>query len=40
MSDIMQHLNFVEETLGYFPISIEAFILQEFKIANLSVTFL
>ena len=36
----MQHLNFVEETLGYFPVTIEAFILQEFKVAHLSVTFL
>ena len=40
MSEVMKHLNFVEETLGYFPVQIEAFILQEFKIAHLSVTFL
>ena len=40
MSDIMQHLTFVEETLGYFPVTIEAFILQDFKMAHLSVTFL
>ena len=40
MSDVMQHLNFVEATLGYFPVTIEAFILQEFKVAHLSVTFL
>ena len=40
MSDVMNHLNFVEETLGYFPVTIEAFILQEFKVAHLSVTFL
>ena len=40
MSDVMGHLNFVEETLGYFPVTIEAFILQEFKVAHLSVTFL
>jgi len=40
MSDIMQHLTFVEETLGYFPVTIEAFILQDFKLAHLSVTFL
>lgn len=40
MNDVMTHLTYVEETLGYFPISIEAFILQEFKMAHLSVTFL
>ena len=27
MSEVMKHLNFVEETLGYFPVQIEAFIL-------------
>ena len=40
MSDVMTHMTFVEETLGYFPVTIEAFILQEFKVAHLSVTFL
>lgn len=40
MSEVMQHLTFVEETLGYFPVTIEAFILQDFKLAHLSVTFL
>ena len=40
MSQVMQHLTFVEETLGYFPVTIEAFILQDFKLAHLSVTFL
>lgn len=40
MSDIMSHLTFVEETLGYFPVTVEAFILQEFKLAHLSVTFM
>ena len=40
MSDVMQHLVFVEEKLGYFPVAIEAFILQDFKMAHLSVTFL
>ena len=29
-----------EELLGFFPISVEAFILQDFKLAHLSVTFL
>lgn len=27
MRDVMSHLTFVEETLGYFPVQIEAFIL-------------
>ena len=40
MADVMTHMTFVEETLGYFPVTIEAFILQEFKMAHLSVTFL
>lgn len=40
MRDVMTHLTYVEETLGYFPIQVEAFILQEFKLAHLSVTFL
>ena len=40
MRDVMTHLSYVESTLGYFPVNIEAFILQEFKVANLSVTFL
>lgn len=31
---------FVEQSLGFFPISVEAFILQDFKLAHLSVTFL
>ena len=31
---------FAEEKLGYFPINVEAFILQDFKLAHLSVTFL
>ena len=40
MRDVMQHLSYVEDLLGYFPITIEAFILQDFKLAHLSVTFL
>jgi ABC-type antimicrobial peptide transport system permease subunit len=40
MSDVMNHMNFVEQALGYFPVTIEAFILQDFKMAHLSVTFL
>lgn len=31
---------FVEQSLGFFPITVEAFILQDFKLAHLSVTFL
>lgn len=31
---------FVEDSLGFFPINVEAFILQDFKLAHLSVTFL
>ena len=27
MSDVMQHLDFVEAEMGYFPIQIEAYIL-------------
>jgi len=33
-------MSFVEESLGFYPISVEAYILQDFKIAHLSVTFL
>jgi ABC-type antimicrobial peptide transport system permease subunit len=40
MSDIMSHMQFAEEALGYYPVTIEAMILQDFKLANLSVTFL
>ena len=40
MGDIMRHMNFVETSLGYFPVTVEAFIMQEFKMAHLSVTFL
>jgi len=40
MSDVMKHMNFVEQSLGYFPVNIEAFIMQDFKLAHLSVTFL
>ena len=36
----MSHIQFVEEALGYFPITIDAMILQDFKLAHLSVTFL
>lgn len=27
MADIMNHMTFVEESLGYFPVTIEAFLL-------------
>ena len=40
MSDVMDHMSFVEESLGYFPITVEAYIMQDFKMAHLSVTFL
>ena len=40
MSDIMAHMSFVEDSLGYFPITVEAYIMQDFKMAHLSVTFL
>jgi ABC-type antimicrobial peptide transport system permease subunit len=40
MSDIMTHMSFVEESLGYFPVTVEAYIMQDFKMAHLSVTFL
>ena len=40
MGDIMRHMTFVEESLGYFPVTVEAFIMQDFKMAHLSVTFL
>lgn len=40
MSDVMRHMSFVEQSLGYFPVTVEAFILQDFKLAHLSVTFL
>jgi len=40
MTSVMSHMSFVEESLGFYPISVEAYILQDFKIAHLSVTFL
>lgn len=36
----MTHMSFAEDSLGYFPINVDAFILQDFKLAQLSVTFL
>ena len=36
----MKHMSFVEDSLGYFPITIEAFIMDDFSTAVLSVTFL
>ena len=36
----MDHMSFVEDSLGYFPITVEAYIMQDFKMAHLSVTFL
>ena len=40
MADIMNHMKFVEDSLGFFPITVEAFILQDFKISHISLTFL
>lgn len=40
MSRVMKHMHFAEQALGYYPVNIEAFILQDFKMAHLSVTFL
>ena len=40
MANVMHHMSFVEDSLGYFPITVEAFIMQDFKMAHLSVTFL
>ena len=40
IADIKTHMAYVEEKLGFFPINVEAFILQDFKVAQLSVTFL
>jgi len=40
MATVQKHMAFAEESLGFFPISVEAFILQDFKLAHLSVTFL
>ena len=40
MANVMDHMSFVEDSLGYFPITVEAFIMQDFKMAHLSVTFL
>jgi len=31
---------FVENSLGFYPVTVEAFILQDFKLAHLSVIFL
>lgn len=39
-SDVMGHVRFAEDALGYYPVTIEAMILQDFKVAHLSVTFL
>jgi len=40
MAQVQKHMAFAEEVLGFFPVSVEAFILQDFKLAHLSVTFL
>ena len=40
MASVQSHMAKAEELLGFFPISVEAFILQDFKLAHLSVTFL
>jgi ABC-type antimicrobial peptide transport system permease subunit len=40
MDTVQKYMAFTEEVLGFFPISVEAFILQDFKLAHLSVTFL
>ena len=36
----MSHMSFAEDSLGYFPINLDAFILQDFKLLEISVTFL
>ena len=36
----MNHMSFAEDSLGYFPINLDAFILQDFKLLEISVTFL
>jgi ABC-type antimicrobial peptide transport system permease subunit len=33
-------MSFAEDSLGYFPINLDAFILQDFKLLEISVTFL
>lgn len=40
MDTVQKYMAFTEEVLGFFPITVEAFILQDFKLAHLSVTFL
>lgn len=40
MADVQNHMAHAEDLLGFYPISVEAFILQDFKLAHLSVTFL
>jgi hypothetical protein len=40
MATVSHHMARVEELLGFFPINVQAFILQDFKLAHLSVTFL
>jgi len=40
MKDIQAHIKFAEEKLGYYPISVEAFILQDFRLAEMSLVFL
>jgi ABC-type antimicrobial peptide transport system permease subunit len=40
MESVMNHMSFAEDSLGYFPINLDAFILQDFKLLEISVTFL
>lgn len=40
MDTVQGHMAYAEEALGYFPINVEAFLLQDFKLSQLSVTFL
>jgi len=40
MEGVSEHLSFAEDSLGYFPINIDAFILQDMKLLEISITFL
>lgn len=40
MEGVGSHLSFAEDSLGYFPINVDAFILQDMKLLEISITFL
>jgi hypothetical protein len=40
MESVMAHMSFAEDSLGYFPVNLDAFILQDFKLLEISITFL